>query len=409
MCRFITKKALNILPSDELEIIVIKSLEEIEAIRQIWEQMQRNEPYPVPNSNIDIYLSAVRSGGEDVRPYIILVRQNENPLTMLIGRIEKYSLKIGLGYKTLFSPRLKCLSVVYGGILGQQKSDVYSLIIDEMSRMMSSREVDMIFFNHLKVDSDIYRVVTTKPGLLRSGRLPETEQHWGISLPDTMDQLYERYSPKNRSNLRRLTNRLERAYPGQIRVMTYTKQDEVQKAIDAMAVISAQTYQIQLDGGFVDNSYTRDMLKLAAKQGWLRACVLFVGEEPSAYELALRYGKSYFGLYTGFDPKWKQFRVGTVLFLNFLESVCGDPKASFFDFGFGDAEYKRLYSDRCWDESSVYIFAQRLYPIFVNALRNSTMCVNESLGYIVSKVGAKGWIKRKWRNSMVNETSKNET
>lgn len=392
-----------------LEMKVALNFEQIEAIRPIWEQMQRSEPYPVPNSDIDIYLSAVRTGGEDVRPYIILVRQNGNPLAMLIGRIEKYSLKIGLGYKKLFSPRLKCLSIVYGGILGQRKSYVDSLIIDEMSRMMSSREVDMIFFNHLKLDSDIYRVVTTKPGIIRSGRLPETEQHWSISLPDTMDQLYGRYSPKNRSNLRRLNNRLEKAYPGQVKVMTYTKQDEVQKAIDAMAVISAQTYQTQLDGGFVDNDYTRDMLKLAAKQGWLRAYVLFIGEEPSAFELALRYGKSYFGLYTGFDPKWKQFRVGTVLFLNFLESICGDPKASFFDFGFGDAEYKRLYSDRCWDESSVYVFAPRMYPFFVNALRNSAMCMNDGLEYIVSKVGAKGWIKRKWRNSMESEASKNET
>ena len=156
------------------------------------------------------------------------------------------------------------------------------------------------------------------------------------------------------------------------------------------------------------------MLKLAAKQGWLRAYVLFIGEEPSAFELALRYGKSYFGLYTGFDPKWKQFRVGTVLFLNFLESICGDPKVQTYalpicHFGFGDAEYKRLYSDRCWDESSVYVFAPRMYPFFVNALRNSAMCMNDGLEYIVSKVGAKGWIKRKWRNSMESEASKNET
>ena len=171
-----------------LEMKVALNFEQIEAIRPIWEQMQRSEPYPVPNSDIDIYLSAVRTGGEDVRPYIILVRQNGNPLAMLIGRIEKYSLKIGLGYKKLFSPRLKCLSIVYGGILGQRKSYVDSLIIDEMSRMMSSREVDMIFFNHLKLDSDIYRVVTTKPGIIRSGRLPETEQHWSISLPDTMEK-----------------------------------------------------------------------------------------------------------------------------------------------------------------------------------------------------------------------------
>ncbi|MHC4326644.1 MAG: GNAT family N-acetyltransferase [Planctomycetota bacterium] len=225
-------------------------------------------------------------------------------------------------------------------------------------------------------------------------------------MPETMDQLYERYSPKNRSNLRRLIRRLERAYPGQVRVRTYTDQDQVQKAIDVMARISAQTYQFQLNGGFVETDYTRDMLKLAAKRGWLRACVLFIGEEPSAYELALRYGKSYFGLYTGFDPKWRQFRVGTVMFLNFLESICGDPMAKSFDFGFGDAEYKRLYSDQCWEEASVYIFASRLYPIFVNALRSSTMAVNVGMKYVANKVGVVGLIKRKWRNVLRARSSR---
>ena len=160
------KKGSDRQPGDEWEIIVAKNFEEIEAIREIWEQMQRSETCPTPNANIDIYLSVAKPGGEDVRPCIILVKQNGDPRAMLIGRCERHSLKVRLGYKTLFSLKLKCLSVVYGGILGRPKSDVYSLLIAEMSRMLRRREVDMVFFNHLRVDSDVYRVVTTKPGFL---------------------------------------------------------------------------------------------------------------------------------------------------------------------------------------------------------------------------------------------------
>jgi len=386
--------------SGEWEIIVAKNFEEIEAIREIWEQMQCSEPCPTPNADIDIYLSTVKPGSEDVRPCIILVKQNGEPRALLVGRCERHPLNIRLGYKTLFSPKLKCLSVVYGGILGRPYSNVYSLLIKEMSRMLRDREVDLVFMNHLRVDSDAYGVMTTKPGFLCRGWLPENEKHWSVSLPETMDELYMRYSPKNRSNLRRLIKRLEKAYPDRIKVVTYTKEDQVQKTVEVMAEISAKTYQSQLNSGFVDNEYTRDMLKLAAKRGWLRACVLFIEEEPAAFELALRYEKSYFGLHTGFDPKWKRFRVGTVLFLNFLKSICGDPAAKSFDFGFGDAEYKRLYSDQCWREASVYIFAPRLYPIFINVLRSSTMAVDAGLRYIVNKIGAVGWIKRHWRDSL---------
>ena len=95
--------------SDEWKIIVAKNFEEIEAIRSIWEKMQRNEPYPVPNADIDRYLSVIKASGDDVRPYVMLLECNGNPAAITIGRIEKHQLDFKLGYKTLFSPALKCL------------------------------------------------------------------------------------------------------------------------------------------------------------------------------------------------------------------------------------------------------------------------------------------------------------
>ena len=39
--------------SGDCEIVAATNFEEIEAIRPIWEQMQRDEPHPVPNADID--------------------------------------------------------------------------------------------------------------------------------------------------------------------------------------------------------------------------------------------------------------------------------------------------------------------------------------------------------------------
>ena len=90
------------------------------------------------------------------------------------------------------------------------------------------------------------------------------------------------------------------------------------------------------------------------------------------------------------------------MFLRVLERICADPGIESIDFGFGDADYKHRYGDEQWQEASVYIFAPRPYPIFINMLRTFTTGLNRGLEYILNKTGLTGWTKRRWRNLLQN-------
>jgi hypothetical protein len=105
-----------------------------------------------------------------------------------------------------------------------------------------------------------------------------------------------------------------------------------------------------------------------------------------------------------FDPKWSRLELGTVLFVRVLEDICTDPDIEFVDFGFGDADYKRSYGNKQWQEGSVYIFAARPYPIFINMVRTFTMSIDASMKYILNKTGLVGWVKRRWRNLLQQST-----
>jgi len=389
---------------NDLEVTVIRTFEEMEAIRDLWEKMQHNESSAHIDADYDRYLSVLKAT-DDFKPYIILIKQEGHLKTMVIARTETRRIACRIGYLNILKPRMRCLSVVYGGVLGQPNNDVCSFLVNELLRILRSGEIDTIFFNHLRTESDLYKTVTKQAGFLQLGRFPKIEPHWAISMPDTMDQLYKRYSPKNRSNLRRLINRLEKKYNNQVQVVTYTDQDEVDKVIKAIVKISAQTYQSQLYN--MDSEQIRIFLKLAASRGWLRAFVLIIDEEPAAFEIAVRYGRSYFGLYTGFDPKWKQYRIGTVTLLKFLENICDDPEAKIFDFGFGDAHYKRLYADICWQEASRYLFAARPYPLLVNLLHSTITGISSGIHWSLNKTGLTSRIKRIWRNRLEERASKN--
>jgi len=79
---------------NHLEIVTIRSLEEIEEIRPIWERMQRNQAFPIINADVDRYLSVLKSQkGQNIRPHVILLNRDGHPEAMVIGHIGKHHLR----------------------------------------------------------------------------------------------------------------------------------------------------------------------------------------------------------------------------------------------------------------------------------------------------------------------------
>lgn len=382
-----------------MEIVIVRSLDEIEAIRPIWEEMQSNQSYPAINADIDRYLSVLESQkDQDIKPYVILLQRRGLTEAMVIGRLERHPIELKLGYKTLLSPKLKCLTVVYGGILGEPGEEVCSLLIGELAKVLRRREVDVVYFNHLRTDSRIYQLSRKLPGVLCRERFGIILNHHRMKFPENLEQFYKGCSKRHRGNLRRYIRRIEKEYPDQVRMVRYSSEQELEDVVNAAARISSKTYQHGMGKGLVDNPKTLSLMKTTAKHGWLRAHVLYINNEPCAFQIGLRYAGTYFLDKIGYDPEWGQYNVGTVLFLKVLEKLCRDGAIDYYDFGFGDADYKRSYGDKQWPEASVHIFAPRPYPIFINMVRTFTIGLNRSLEYILNRTGSVGWVKRQWRN-----------
>ena len=265
-------------------------------------------------------------------------------------------------------------------------------------KQLQSREVDLAYFNRLRTDTAFYQAVRRIPGFLIRGSSPEVEDHWHMSVPDNIDQFYSARSHKHRGNLRRAIRKFEQDYPGKSMFSTYTSESDVGEFIRVAADISSKTYQHTLGVGIVNDERTRCLMTAAASKGWFRGHILHAGDKPCAFQLGLRYEKAYYLVSIGYDPSFRSNWPGRILFLKVLESICDDSSIDIIDFYFGDASYKKSYGTGHWSEACAYIFAPRLYLIFINMLRSTTMCVNSGLEYVVNKIGAGDWIKRKWRS-----------
>ncbi len=399
------KKTFDKQSSGRWKITIARNFEEIEALRPMWEQMQHNELWPAPDADIDRYLSVIKATADGVQPYIMLLEHNNGPAAMIICRLEKHQLKLKLGYGELLKPELKCLTVVYGGILGQPEDDLCSLLVSELMKQLRSNKVDMTYFNRLKTDTAFYQAIRRIPGYLVRSSSPEIEEHWHMSVPDNIEQFYSARSHKHRANLRRAIRKFEQDFPGKNIFSTYTSEGDVDEFIRIAADVSSKTYQHALGVGIVNDERTRYLMTSAASKNWFSGHILYAGDKPCAFQYGFRYEKVYYLVSIGYDPAFRSYWPGRILFLKVLESLCVDPSIKMIDFYFGDAWYKKHYGTEHWSEACTYIFAPRLRLILINMLRSSTMRVNSGLAYLFNKIGAVDLIKRKWRDLLQPKSS----
>jgi hypothetical protein len=356
------------------------------------------EPSHTPNADYNRYVSVIDSMDGQVEPFIMYLKRDDVPLAMVIGRTQEHPLDLKLGYLTLLRPKLKCLNVVYGGILGRPEGQVCAALIDELMAQLRSGLADMVLFHHLKTDTAFYQAVRTMPGFLTCDRFPKVDKHWRMAVPDKMDKFYASRSRGHRHNLRRAISKFEQGHVGNVRYVAYGMKDQVNDFLETAAGISAKTYQHALNAGLVDDENTRARLTAAAINGWFRGHIIYAEGTPCAFQLGLQYENVYYMVNIGYDPAFLSYKPGLILFLKVLEGLCDDPSIDTLDFYFGDAEYKNRYGTENWQEASTCLFAPRAYPRLINALQMAATGANAGLKYAVDKMGFVGRIKRRWRN-----------
>ncbi len=381
----------------DFDVTTVRTLEEVESIRYEWDQMQHNEPLPVPSADARRYVAGLKALGNEAQPHILLVKSDGQPAAMAIGRIERRPVVFKLGYKTMSRSTLKYLSIVYGGVIGRPTRDLCVLLLGELTIALRRREADVVFFNHLRTDSPMFRLCRTVPHFITRGQCVSAQSHWQTDIPETVDEFYSRVSKSRRQRWRRDVKNLEKMSSSGIQMVCYRDLDDIERLIDVVCHIEKSTYKEGLEIGFTDSVLNRALLEQAARDNWLRAYVLYVSGEPCAFQLDIHYGRTQFTEYGSFDPRWERGSPGIVLLIKVLEELCLDPEIDALDYGFGGASYKEKFGTDLWREKSVYIYAPRLGPILVNLAMSANLAFCQVLRRAATYVHFDSSIKRRWR------------
>jgi len=377
---------------DGLSVTVAASRAEIEAIRDVWEELQTE-----PNADIDYFLTVVESRDDVDRPHVIVVEERGRPIALLVGRIEESRLKIKLGTKTVFQPRIRQLRVAYGGVMGDWTELAAEAAVAEVKRLMSKGEVDLAFFNHLEIDSPLHRIAASARGFL-GGRTPDSgETHWMMTVPDRYEEFEKRLGRNKRKQWRRHVRRFEEAFGDEIRVTCYRDLADLDRIMEASETIESKSYHRGLEVGFVDDDETRQRLKRSLEKGWLRVYILYVEDVPRAFQYIQIYGRTIFAFGTAYDPELRRYGIGNYLLIRVLREFAGAPSVDHIDFGFGDATYKSDICDIQREEASLYLFRPGLRGARVYLARFGTLMLGRVLERTLKQADWYERVKASWR------------
>jgi len=382
-------------------IISATNIEEIEMMRNAWEGMQIH-----PISDIDHYLNVLGTRTNVIRPHVILVVHNERPVTLAVGRIEKIPFDLKFGYKKICSPTARSFTIVYGGLLGDLSKEHCALLYDEFMKLMNNRQVDLIRLNNLDVNSNMYHLVTTRPGILSKDHFAITNTHWRMSAPESVEMFLKSRSRKHRYWLQRLERVLEKDHPKEVKYINYVSDSELSKLFADAESIAKKTYQRGLQVGFSDSKETRSVLTPIAKKGFLRGYFIYIKNEPCAFWMGQQYENTFTLLYTGYDPALRKYELGTILFVKMLEDLCSLGNIKLIDFGFGEAPYKSRFGDHNWQEATIHIFSSNIGGLKINTLRMLTIGGYRLSVGLLKRFNLLDKAKRSWRQKVIAQDKK---
>ena len=382
-----------------ITIKVIREPEDLDNLLPHWKNLLQTELYKLPAIDPEHYCFELIRLGETVKPYIICIWEREKLVSMLIARKEHIKFPLRLGYLTLKRVPAKRILVFHGGFIGKKDEKTILQIYYTLRRSLDAGEADLAVVNHLHCDTLIYKKIRSNSPLFRVIYSPRKDGHWLMELPDSMETFYMNKPRKQRYDLRRKIKKVEREYI--VEVKKYMYEENILEGLRSASFVSSRSFQFALDVGLYDDEKTRLYCKFISKLGWIRIYILYINNEPSAYEWGIKYGDRFFLMTLGFDPKWKKESVGNVLFQKVLKDLIDIEHVKFFDFGFGDAEYKRHFATRRLETQSLYIYSNKLYSLILNMIAYTITLIWKLSIWITRLIGIESKIKRLWKDHLV--------
>lgn len=386
------------------EFGLYSKIEDLDKLEKSWRRLQAEAPLYDPNGDFDHYLTVLQSKKETLSPFVVSIECDGQIEGLLVGRLDREKIVSSIGYKKIFGLELVCLNIIYGGVLLSSGFNEYKELLDFVRNKCKTKGIDIINFNMVDAESQLYKYIISYYKWPAREIFGLRQKHFRIEFRESFKDYFLSLSKNTRKNIKKYSNRFEKEFQGRYRIQKFFD-GNIEELIDYCSKVHNKTYKKGLGVGLEDVELTIKRFKLAEKKGWNHSRVLFIDDEPAAYQIGYLYKEGFFGMGKGFDPKYSQFRIGNYHFFKMLEDLFNLETVKFVDFGFGDAEYKEIFGNSHWDEINVSIYPKNFKNMWIILLRTWISILDRTGRLVVKKLDIEKRIKKLWRVKLSQDKS----
>jgi hypothetical protein len=380
---------------------IARTLPELEELREIWDLWCDD-----PNADLDFYLAFARSRPEFVRPHVMVLYREGRPDCMLVGRLEHCRLKLKVGYKSLFEPRARQLFFVRGGYFGNPSEDNIRVLIQELKSCLQRGEADLAELPRGFPNPAVDQSITEQFNRFCRGHFSPIHEHRWLELPSNYEEFLKGLPRKSRHEVRRHEKKLEEDFSGKAHVRCFHEPFEVEGLVQAVEQVATKTYQRALGVGFQPNAETLEPLRLAAQQGGLRGCVLYLDEQPTAFFIGKHYKSKLHGHFMGFDPQFGKYSPGLLILMHSIQDCFkAGQRTTQVDLGWGDRQYKRMLCNRSRQDGALYAYAFSWRGLRLNFIRSLVSFLDVTARESLAKSPWLQNLKKTWQSRLQRSKS----
>lgn len=380
---------------DAVSIQVFEALPPEGALRSFWEAACSN-----PLVDPRLYALVMESRNDSASPCVFAACSTEGTVrAALVGRVERGTVPLRLGYFTLALLPVRQLVILRGGTMGDTEPRVMDPLFDAVDALLGERGLHRLLFERMPTEAPLTKYLASRYGVDTGTILRQAQQHWLADLPPSADDFLASRSAKHRYWLKRLRRVLDRDFPQRWSIKKFRDAEDVEEYLGDLTTIAATTYHQAIGAGFMPTSEYIGRIRLDAIHGQLRGYVLEVDGVPAAYWYCSLYKSALHLHATGYTPALRRYELGTVLLVELICDQCKDG-VSLVDFGLGDADYKQRFGSRSYLESGFGIYRKSIRGACVRAAETAVSGLDRQARALLLRVGGTQRLKTIWKRRL---------
>jgi CelD/BcsL family acetyltransferase involved in cellulose biosynthesis len=312
---------------------------------------------------------------------------------------QSVSLPMRLGEKVLFTfqfPAVRLTPTAQDGVLSEADA------LDLLGALRRNDPERVVVLTDVATSAPLYVAVRDARKLDYLVARKESSAHLFHRFRDDYAAFFAELTSKYRNQLRKKEKVLIERFGTAFELKQYTKESEVQEFLDGASAINKKTYQYRMFGESVDNDVESVAeAQRAAAAGAFRSFILWHGNAALCFVVGhQRADGTYEHRKTGYDPAWSDVSPGIVTNMLLLQRLYEGPnRPLLLDFGSGDGDYKRMFSNESRQTSNPVLIPRRARFMLAFWMMSASIAANDIAVSMLKRLGIKEWLKRRMRRA----------